>query len=416
MREFIQIINEGQAAASKAVQESYLESGRAPLYHWTNPESARYILEKGQITASLFGVGQVCLTRDKNFHFNKNVVRMEIDGDKLRQTLKVTPFDYSSVLWGASLTSRRGEREERVHGDVPVSAITHITLFDNGFIFTRPYWIKQTNALIANAKAAGIPLTVEEKKQIGEARSYPVASRDEWYGNANYADHGGKIVMMAPEDYLSRVRPLEMDEVSRDNIDDLKNHIESGRTLDPLVIYANGKEDGRHRAHAAKELGIAEVPVILFGDAIKSVGRLSESTQDDQYVRDISVDALASVWNPFEQSPWPEVLILTKEDVSACIANKRLSTTRYDDVMQNYRGDSMTKDRAKAYHAERIAHLVVQPSDDPIEVMENIYGGWEIEDGFHRLAAAIYRGADTIKVRTGDINGFVQWIAYSAGE
>lgn len=96
-------------------------------------------------------------------------------------------------------------------------------------------------------------------------RQYPMASRDEWYGNANYADHGGKIVMMSPDQYLSQVRPLEIDEVSRENIDDLKHHIESGRTLDPLVIYPDGKEDGRHRANAAKELGITEVPVIVFG-------------------------------------------------------------------------------------------------------------------------------------------------------
>lgn len=102
--------------------------------------------------------------------------------------------------------------------------------------------------------------------RIDEGRQYPMASREEWYGNMNYADHGGKIVMMSPEDYLARVRPLEIDDASRDNIDDLKNHIESGRTLDPLAIYHDGKEDGRHRAYAAKELGIAKVPVIVFGE------------------------------------------------------------------------------------------------------------------------------------------------------
>jgi ParB-like chromosome segregation protein Spo0J len=48
------------------------------------------------------------------------------------------------------------------------------------------------------------------------------------------------------------------------NIDDLKQHILSGRRLDPLAIYADGKEDGRHRAHAALELGIKRVPVLDF--------------------------------------------------------------------------------------------------------------------------------------------------------
>jgi hypothetical protein len=69
---------------------------------------------------------------------------------------------------------------------------------------------------------------------------------------------------MTPEEYISSVRPLELDETSKDNIEDLKNHILSGKTLDPLAIYSDGKEDGRHRAYAAKELGIKSVPVIKF--------------------------------------------------------------------------------------------------------------------------------------------------------
>lgn len=150
------------------ITESYLESGRAPLYHWTNPESARYILEKGKITASLFGVGQVCVTRDKNFQFNKNCVRIEIDGDEVRHNLKVTPYDYSyqGHSWGTA--PRKEEREERIHGDVSIRSIKEITVFDNGFIFTNDYWTKQTNALIANAKNAGIPLTVVPMK-VNEA-------------------------------------------------------------------------------------------------------------------------------------------------------------------------------------------------------------------------------------------------------
>jgi hypothetical protein len=97
---------------------------------------------------------------------------------------------------------------------------------------------------------------------------YPMADRGEWYGDSDYKARGGHMVSMPPEQYLKRVRPLEVDEGSRDNIDDLKNHMQSGRTLDPLVIYEDGKEDGRHRAHAAKELGMSHVPVILFGDQI----------------------------------------------------------------------------------------------------------------------------------------------------
>lgn len=97
-------------------------------------------------------------------------------------------------------------------------------------------------------------------------RAYPLADheKDGWYGNMTYRESGAEMVMMSPDDYLSRVRPLVIDDISRENIDDLKAHIESGNVLDPLVIYSNGKEDGRHRAYAAKELGIKLVPVIVF--------------------------------------------------------------------------------------------------------------------------------------------------------
>lgn len=100
----------------------------------------------------------------------------------------------------------------------------------------------------------------------GENRKYPIAPRSEWYGEANFEQAGGQMVEMTPEEYLSRVRPLKMDDESRENIDLLKEHIQSGKTLDPLKIFDGGKEDGRHRAMAAKELGISKVPVVLFGD------------------------------------------------------------------------------------------------------------------------------------------------------
>jgi hypothetical protein len=107
------------------------------------------------------------------------------------------------------------------------------------------------------------PSTVE-----GAVKAYPVAKRGEWYGDADFDKRGGKIERMTPDQFLARARPLEIDEVSRENIDDLKRHMLDGKTLDPLKFYDGGKEDGRHRAVAAKELGIKTVPVITFGDQI----------------------------------------------------------------------------------------------------------------------------------------------------
>jgi hypothetical protein len=113
---------------------------------------------------------------------------------------------------------------------------------------------------------------------------YPLADRGEWYGSANYQQTGGKLVQMSPDEYLRRVRPLEVDAVSRENIDDLKAHIAAGRTLDPLAIYADGKEDGRHRAHAAREMGIESVPVLVWSDATQNSRRPAPTIANPLYV------------------------------------------------------------------------------------------------------------------------------------
>jgi len=67
-----------------------------------------------------------------------------------------------------------------------------------------------------------------------ENPEYPLAPRGDWFGDANFAQRGGKVVMM-----------------------------------DPLAIFEGGKEDGRHRARAAINLGIEQVPVILFGEQVE---------------------------------------------------------------------------------------------------------------------------------------------------
>lgn len=98
---------------------------------------------------------------------------------------------------------------------------------------------------------------------------YPMAPRDRWYGEANYETTGGQMREMTPDEFLRAARPLDpSEELTRENINDLKRHIQEGGELDPLQLYKGGKEDGRHRAYAAKELGIDRVPVIDFrGDA-----------------------------------------------------------------------------------------------------------------------------------------------------
>ena len=98
--------------------------------------------------------------------------------------------------------------------------------------------------------------------------NYPLALKSDWFGECDYEERGYKITEMKPSEYLKQVRPLKIDSTSRENIEFLKKHIQSGKTLDPLIIYKNNKEDGRHRAIASKELGITSIPVIVYNKTI----------------------------------------------------------------------------------------------------------------------------------------------------
>lgn len=120
-------------------------------------------------------------------------------------------------------------------------------------------------------------LSEEPVMATTDAVSYPLASRDKWYGEGTYKQDGGRLVSVSPAQYLAAVRPLTIDDESRENIDLLKEHIRTGGTLDPLLIRAGGVEDGRHRAHAALELGIGQVPVIAYGQHFVHAPEFPES-------------------------------------------------------------------------------------------------------------------------------------------
>ena len=94
--------------------------------------------------------------------------------------------------------------------------------------------------------------------------AYPLADRQNWTAARHYDEHGGKLTHMSPDQFLHRSRHLDIDGPTRDSIDRFKAHMARGHHMNPLQLLANGLEDGRHRATAAKELGIKSVPVVDF--------------------------------------------------------------------------------------------------------------------------------------------------------
>ena len=94
---------------------------------------------------------------------------------------------------------------------------------------------------------------------------YPLAPRVDWWGECNYLDNGGRMTTMSPRAFLVAARPLdEQDELTLESVSDLAAHMGAGQKLDPLCLFDNGKEDGRHRALASIRLGLEVVPVIDF--------------------------------------------------------------------------------------------------------------------------------------------------------
>ena len=104
------------------------------------------------------------------------------------------------------------------------------------------------------------------QKAAKGGKTYPLADRQDWTAAKHYDEHGGKLTHMSPNQFLDRTRPLDIDDETQRSIDAYKGMIEAQRRMNPLQLLANGLEDGRHRATAAKELGVDSVPVVDFRD------------------------------------------------------------------------------------------------------------------------------------------------------
>lgn len=96
-------------------------------------------------------------------------------------------------------------------------------------------------------------------------RTYPVATPTEIKEDLN----AGKAEMrhISPQEFLDEADPLHIGKGDRHIINSFKSHIKSGDPLGPLKLYEGGHQDGRHRANAAKALGVKTVPVVDYRKA-----------------------------------------------------------------------------------------------------------------------------------------------------
>ena len=79
------------------------------------------------------------------------------------------------------------------------------------------------------------------------------------------------MVEFTPDQFLALSSDMPIDAEVRENADDLAQMMLDGQRIDPpyLVVRDDGvvdSHDGRHRALAAKQLGIGKIPVLLMGE------------------------------------------------------------------------------------------------------------------------------------------------------
>jgi hypothetical protein len=116
----------------------------------------------------------------------------------------------------------------------------------------------------------------------------------------------------------------------------------------------------------------------------------------------LQVAALRAVWNPLENPPWswhhcPEwkLVPFTPQDIKTALLDPELETLGAES--NEIWGDRRKPNHqycSRRRHLLRIAYLVKHNDENPIG-MEDVTK-LKIYDGWHRLAAAIYRGDETI--------------------
>jgi hypothetical protein len=117
---------------------------------------------------------------------------------------------------------------------------------------------------------------------------------------------------------------------------------------------------------------------------------------------EIPLKQLAQRCDPFVESPWGSSKV-TRDMVKSAIEAGDLEATPFNPKQADHSG-------SQKYHTRRIAYLAVNGWSDPISIDVGVpglgcYVDWFIDDGNHRVAAALVMGRETISAEvSGDMN------------
>lgn len=106
----------------------------------------------------------------------------------------------------------------------------------------------------------------------------------------------------------------------------------------------------------------------------------------------IPISKLLEVCNSFKNPPWNEVKSLSKEEILKAVENKKFNTK--------------PECRTRQDHIKRIAYLIYEGWQDPVDIDVGVpilgcFPDWFIQDGNHRVVAAIVREDETILANVG---------------
>lgn len=128
----------------------------------------------------------------------------------------------------------------------------------------------------------------------------------------------------------------------------------------------------------------------------------------DMLVGHVPIDRILEIINPESDPPWHDGPDVTRAGILSAIAEGRHERRPYSSDLLS----ACRKDWTSRRHEARIAFLVAKPSSDPIAVEIDQYGGIGVDDGMHRLYAAVVRGDDSIAIQIG---GFIDYAPEAIG-
>jgi len=103
-------------------------------------------------------------------------------------------------------------------------------------------------------------------------------TQKEYY--SKYKGIEGKVVMMLPDEYLSKIPHQEP---SQESAEKIKNAIKNGSKINiPYLDYSEGgrvSQEGRNRAYVARDMGIEKIPVLVVTRS-KSTEKIQKSGQN----------------------------------------------------------------------------------------------------------------------------------------